>query len=148
MGPMEAWLVIRGLRTLELRARASMENGTKVAAYLEDHPKVRKVYHTSLASHPQADIIARQQGGHTGLLSLELDTDSMEDVFKFVNSLKIFAKGCSWGGHESLAILPLYDEPDEVVNLRKLDRKLVRLYCGLEGADNLIADLEQALLNL
>lgn len=148
LGPMEAWLVIRGLRTLELRAKASMETGVKVAAYLEKHPKVRKVYHTSLASHPAAEIIARQQTGHTGLLSLELDTDSIEDVFKFVNNLKLFAKGCSWGGHESLAILPLYDEPDEVVERRGLDRKLVRLYCGLEGADNLIADLEQALINL
>lgn len=148
LGPMEAWLVIRGLRTLELRARASMETGNKVAAYLEKHPKVRKVNHTSLASHPQAEIIARQQKGHTGLLSLELDTDDVQDVLKFVNSLKLFAKGCSWGGHESLAILPLYDEPDEVLETKRLDRKLVRLYCGLEGADNLIADLEQALINL
>ena len=148
LGPMEAWLVIRGLRTLELRARASMETGNKVAAYLEKHPKVRKVNHTSLASHPQAEIIARQQKGHTGLLSLELDTDDVQDVLKFVNSLKLFAKGCSWGGHESLAILPLYDEPDEVLETKRLDRKLVRLYCGLEGADNLIADLEQALVNL
>ena len=145
LGPMEAWLVIRGLRTLDLRVRASMETGAKVAAYLENHPKVRKVNHTSLASHPQAEIIARQQTGHTGLLSLELDTDSMDDVMKFVNNLKLFAKGCSWGGHESLAIIPLWDEPDDIVELRGLDRKLVRLYCGLEGADNLIADLEQAL---
>lgn len=148
LGPMEAWLVIRGLRTLDLRARASMETGVRVAAYLEKHPKVRKVNHTSLASHPQAEIIARQQTGHTGLLSLELDTDSMEDVFKFVNNLKLFAKGCSWGGHESLAIVPLYDEPDDIVEIRRADRKLVRLYCGLEGADNLIADLEQALSKL
>lgn len=148
LGPMEAWLVIRGLRTLELRAKASMETGNKVAAYLENHPKVKKVYHTSLASHPQADIIAKQQTGHTGLLSLELKVNSMEEVFRFVNSLKIFAKGCSWGGHESLVIVPLCDEPDDIVELRQTDRKLIRLYCGLEGADNLIADLEQALINL
>lgn len=148
LGPMEAWLVIRGLRTLELRAQRSMETGVAVAHYLENHPKVRKVYHTSLASHPQAELIARQQKGHVGLLSLELDTDSVEKVIKFVNSLKLFAKGCSWGGHESLAITPLLDEPQEVLELYDADKKLVRLYCGLEGSENLIADLEQALINL
>lgn len=148
LGPMEAWLVIRGLRTLDIRARASMETGMKVAAYLEAHPRVRRVYHTSLKSHPQADIIARQQKGHTGLLSLELDTDSMEDAARFVNALKLFAKGCSWGGHESLAIIPLWDEPEDIVELRGADRKLIRLYCGLEGADNLIADIAEALEKL
>ena len=145
MGPMEAWLTIRGLRTLEVRMQRAQETGMAVARYLEEHPKVKRVYYTGLASHPQADIIARQQKGHSSLLSFELDTDRMEEVVRFADCLKLFGKGCSWGGHESLVILPLYKEPEQALELIGTDRKLIRIYCGLEGSGNLIADLEQSL---
>lgn len=148
MGPMEAWLTIRGLRTLEVRMGRAMETGMAAAQYLENHPKVKRVYYTGLSSHPQADIIARQQKGHSSLLSFELETDSMEAAAGFANRLKLFGKGCSWGGHESLVILPLYKEPEEALELIGTDRKLIRIYCGLEGSDNLIADLEQSLKQL
>ncbi len=148
MGPMEAWLTIRGLRTLEVRMQRFCETGLAVAEYLENHRKVKRVYYTGLSSHPQADIIARQQKGHSSLLSFELDTDSMEDVVRFANRLRLFGKGCSWGGHESLVILPLYKEPEEALELIGADRKLIRIYCGLEGSAHLIADLEQSLKQL
>lgn len=148
MGPMEAWLTIRGLRTLEVRMQRACETGRAVAEYLEGHEKVKRVYYTGLSSHPRADIIARQQKGHSSLLSFELDTDRMEDAVRFANRLRLFGKGCSWGGHESLVILPLYKEPEEALELIRADRKLIRIYCGLEGSANLIADLEQSLKQL
>lgn len=148
MGPMEAWLTIRGLRTLEVRVQRLQETGMEVANFLEKHDKVKRVYYTGLASHPQKEIIDRQQTGHTSLMSFELDTDSLEDTIAFTNRLKVFSKGCSWGGHESLVIMPLYKEPEEALELIGGSRGLIRIYCGLEGSANLIADLEQALKQL
>lgn len=149
LGPMEAWLVMRGMRTLDARLSRHQETAMKVAQFLEDHPKVKKVNYTGLASHPQHDLIAKQQTGHSGLMSLELNA-SPEDAVKFINNLRLFGKGCSWGGFESLALTPLYKCDDE--ELRFLDmtesRGLIRLHCGLEGAENLIEDLSQALEKL
>lgn len=145
MGPMEAWLAIRGLRTLETRVNTLQKTGMAVAEFLEQHEKVSRVYYTGLKSHPQADIIARQQKGHTSLMSFELVDDNPETSVRLANSLKLFLKGCSWGGHESLVIIPLLRESDEAVRLTSGKRGLIRIYCGLEGSDNLIADLEQGL---
>lgn len=145
LGPMEAWLVIRGLRTLDVRMHEFEKTGMAVAKYLAGHKKVRKVYYTGLDDHPQKDIIDKQQMGHSSLMGVELDTDDINKVIAFIDHLKLFGKGCSWGGFESLAILPLYKETDEYIDLIGQNKKLVRLYCGLEGSENLIADLEQAL---
>ena len=145
MGPMEAWLTIRGLRTLEVRMRRFDRTGREVAAYLAQHPKVKKVYHTSLASHPQADLIAKQQSGHGSLMSFELKSDDPEKTVVFANSLKVITRGCSWGGHESLVLLPLLKEPQEVLDVIGMGRGLIRIYCGLEGSGILIEDLAQAL---
>lgn len=146
MGPMEAWLAIRGMRTLAVRLKQHQETAMAVANYLEAHPKVRRVYYTGLRSHPQAEIIARQQTGHTGLLSFEMNA-SPEDAVKLINNLQLFGKGCSWGGFESLALTPLYHSDEEELSLLQLTdgRGLIRLHCGLEGTENLLADLEQAL---
>lgn len=147
IGPMEGWLLIRSMRTLAVRLRQHQETAMEVARFLEAHPKVKRVYYTGLASHPQADIIARQQTGHTGLLSMELDA-APEKATKFINALELFGIGVSWGGFESLALAPLYtasDEELEFLKLPKSGRGLVRLHCGLEGTDNIICDLSQAL---
>lgn len=143
MGPMEAWLAIRGLRTLPVRIQEHQKIGMEVAGWLEKNPKVKKVYYTGLSSHPQADLIKKQQKGHTSLMSIELDTDP-EEAIKFINRLHLFGKGCSWGGFESLAIMPLYKAEQEELDFLQADRGLIRLYCGLEGSDNLIEDLERA----
>lgn len=143
MGPMEAWLAIRGLRTLPVRIQEHQRIGMEVAGWLEKNPKVKKVYYTGLSSHPQADLIKKQQKGHTSLMSIELDADP-EEAVKFINRLHLFGKGCSWGGFESLAIMPLYKAEQEELDFLQADRGLIRLYCGLEGSDNLIEDLERA----
>lgn len=145
LGPMEGWLVIRGLRTLDARLKAHQQTSLKVASFLENHPKVEQVYYTGLPSHPQAALISRQMRGHTGLMSFTLKRPP-EDAARFINKLRLFGKGCSWGGFESLALCPLYRASDEEMAFLGLhDRGLVRLHCGLEGESNLLEDLSQAL---
>lgn len=144
LGPMEAWLAIRGLRTLDVRMQRHYETGLKVAKYLEKHPKVKRVFYTGLESHPQYELARSQQSGECGLLSIELE-GSVENVETFVDNLQLFEKGCSWGGFESLAIAFTYNWSEEELKFHELTRNIVRLHCGLEGAENLIADLEQAL---
>lgn len=147
LGPMEAWLAIRGLRTMHLRVEQHQQTAMTVAEYLEHHPLVERVYYTGLKSHPQAELIRKQQTGHTGLLSFVLKSEPQKAI-DVVNKLNIFEIGCSWGGFESLALCPLihYSEEElEFLNLDGHDRGLIRIHCGLEGADVLIEDLEQAL---
>jgi cystathionine beta-lyase/cystathionine gamma-synthase len=145
LGPMEGWLVLRGLRTLDARLKVHQATAMKAASFLENHPKVKKVYYTGLPSHPQAELIIRQMRGHTGLMSLELKGPS-EDAVRFINALSLFGKGCSWGGFESLALCPLYRASDEEMAFLGLhNRGLIRLHCGLEGENNLVDDLSQAL---
>ena len=145
IGPMEAWLLIRSMRTLAVRMREHQETSMEIARFLEGHPKVKRVYYTGLESHPQAEIIAKQQTGHTGLMSVLLKAPP-EAAVAFINELKLFGIGVSWGGHESLAIAPLFCATTEELEFLSLPegRGLVRLYCGLEGAGNLIRDLERA----
>jgi cystathionine beta-lyase len=146
MGPMEAWLVMRGMRTLDARLQQHQKTAMEAAEFLDKHPKVKKVYYTGLKSHPQHEIIRRQQTGHSGLMSIELNA-SPEEAVKFINNLHLFGKGCSWGGYESLALCPLYNCNEEELEFLNLvdSRGLIRLHFGLEGSDNLISDLAQAL---
>jgi cystathionine gamma-lyase len=143
MGPMEAWLVLRGLRTLSVRVKAHEEVAMEVAKYLENHPKVEKVYYTGLPSHPQYDLACKQQKGNTGLLTFEIK-GSAEDAKKVVNSLKIFKIGVSWGGFESLVCMPHLRLDEETCQWLGGAQNLIRIHCGLEGVEALIADLEQA----
>jgi cystathionine beta-lyase/cystathionine gamma-synthase len=144
LGPMEGWLAIRGLRSMPARLAMHQESAMKVARFLEDHPRVKAVHYTGLASHPQVDLIKKQMRGHTGLMSFEID-GTPEMAVKMINALKLFGKGCSWGGYESLALCPLYGVSEEAAWVSGVSRGLIRIHCGLEGADNLIADLAQAL---
>ena len=147
MGPMEAWLVLRGLRTLSVRVKAHEETAMKVATYLENHPKVDKVYYPGLKSHPQYDLARKQQKGNTGLMTFEIK-GSMEDAKKVVNSLKVFKIGVSWGGFESLACMPHTRCDERACDWLGGAQHLIRIHCGLEGTEALIADLEQALANI
>ena len=147
MGPMEAWLVLRGLRTLSVRVKAHEETAMQVATYLENHPKVDKVYYPGLKSHPQYDLARKQQKGNTGLMTFEIK-GSMEDAKKVVNSLKVFKIGVSWGGFESLACMPHTRCDAQACDWLGGAQHLIRIHCGLEGAEALIADLEQALANI
>jgi cystathionine gamma-lyase len=144
MGPMEAWLLMRGLRTLELRMKAHQETAMQVAKMLAAHPKVKKVYYPGLPDHPQAELIKRQQTGSSGLMSFEVK-GTVEDAQRVVDSLKVFEIGPSWGGFESLVVMPLAHHSEEYAEWYGADRGLIRIHCGLEGAEILMADLEQAL---
>ena len=144
IGPMEAWLIIRGLRTLSVRVKAHEEVAMKVATYLENHPKVAKVYYTGLKSHPQYDLVQKQQKGSTGLMTFEIK-GSTEDAKKVVNSLRVFKIGVSWGGFESLACMPHMRCDEQTCRWLGGGQNLIRIHCGLEGVDALIADLAQAL---
>jgi cystathionine gamma-lyase len=97
LGPMEGWLVLRGMRSLEARLRCHQENAMKVATWLESQPQVARVLYTGLDSHPQRELIQRQMRGHTGLMSLVLDRPP-EAAVRFINKLKLFGKGCSRAG--------------------------------------------------
>ena len=147
IGPMEAWLVLRGLRTLSVRVKAHEEIAMKVATYLENHPKVDKVYYTGLKSHPQYELAQKQQRGNTCLITFEVK-GSTEDAKKVINSLKIFKIGVSWGGFESLACMPHMKQTEEMCEWLGGRQNLIRIHCGLEGVDALIADLEQALASI
>ena len=144
IGPMEAWLVLRGLRTLSVRVKAHEEIAMKIAQYLEKHPKIDKVYYTGLESHPQYALAQKQQRGNTGLITFEIK-GSAEDAKKVINSFKIFKIGVSWGGFESLACMPHLRQTEQMCQWLGGKQNLIRVHCGLEGVDALIADLEQAL---
>ena len=147
MGPMEAWLVLRGLRTLSVRVKAHEETAMQVAEFLEKHPKVDKVYYTGLKSHPQYNLVQKQQKGSTGLMTFEIK-GTAEDAKKVVNSLKVFKIGVSWGGFESLACMPHLRCDEQACQWLGAGQHLIRIHCGLEGTDALIADLEQALAKI
>ncbi len=147
VGPMEAWLMIRGLRTMEVRLVQHEATAMKVAEFLEQHPKVRKVYYPGLPSHPQYELMKKQQRGNSGLLSFEIDGIA-EQAAKMAESLKIFKIGVSWGGFESLVFLPHMRLDEETCTRLGGGKNIVRIHCGLEGTDALISDLESALAEI
>lgn len=147
LGPQEAWLMIRGLRTMRVRIEEHQRTAMQVATFLENHPKVVKVNYTGLDSHPQKELIQKQQTGSTGLLSFEIDGD-LEATRTVVESLKIFKIGVSWGGFESLVFPPHFRVDPEACKVLGGPQTIIRIHCGLEGADALISDLESALAQI
>lgn len=144
LGPMEAWLVLRGLRTLDVRLERHQQTGTRVAEYLDKHPRVKKVYYPKLESFEQHDLYLKQQRGCCGLMSFELD-GTTEQAKQLVNSLELFKIGVSWGGFESLACMPMLHQVPELRENQGAQPGLIRIHCGLEGADNLLEDLDRNL---
>jgi len=144
MSPMNAWLILRGLRTLPIRLQKSHENGMAVANYLGSHPKVKKVNYPFHPSFPQFSLAASQMKGAGGLLSFELDTEDLAIVDKFCNSLKYFLLACSWGSYESLCFPSAALITSSNYQKNSFKPGLIRIYCGLESSDQLILDLENA----
>jgi cystathionine beta-lyase len=142
IGPFEAWLLVRGLRTLPIRMPVHQASATVVARFLATHPRVRAVHYPALESYPQYDLGRAQMSGTSGLLSFELDAD-VNGVRAFTNALRMFAIGVSWGGYESLVM------PIAVTDVESGDHGhpggLVRLSIGLEEPAVLVDDLTQAL---
>lgn len=142
--PHQAWLLLRGLRTMPIRLKQHAENALKAAKYLEHHEKIEKVYYPGLASHPQKELIDKQLHGFNGLISI-VPKGTAEEVTRFMDGLRYFMKGCSWGGFESLVCGITVGKEDAYCEMVDCPRNLVRLHIGLENAEMLIADLEQAL---
>ncbi len=148
LSPHEAGLVIRGLRTLDIRMKRSHESTVKIVSYLENHPKVREVLYPFSPSFPQYELAKKQMTGAGGLFSLYLKTDHISKVEAFFNRLERFLLAVSWGGHESL-ILPcaaFYNIPGK--GKPDIPWDFVRFYIGLEDPDWLIEDLERGLSEL
>jgi len=138
--PFQAWLLNRSLRTLPLRMGRHEATGNEVAAWLETREEVEVVNHVSLPSYPQRDLYLKMMTGSAGLFSFQTRVQDGARVKRFVDSLKIFQRGVSWGGHESLAICL----PVKPMGYEK-QTWIVRLSCGLEDPADLIADLDQAM---
>jgi len=144
-GPLDCWLVLRGLKTLAVRMRQHCENAGRIAAWLEAHPAVERVRYPGLASHPDRELARRQMDDFGGMISFEL-SGSEEDARRVVEATEIWQLGESLGGVESLIELPA---PMTHATLAgspfAIPGNLIRLSVGIESADDLIADLEQAL---
>jgi cystathionine beta-lyase/cystathionine gamma-synthase len=145
ISPQNAWLLLRSLRTLPLRLEASNKTTAKVVEYLHQHPKVERVIYPMHHSFPQINLAKKQMTGAGGLFSIILRAENFSDIDRFTNQLKRFLIACSWGGHESL-VMPACGLVNTAEELHpSLPWNLVRFYIGLEDAEVLIADLEQAL---
>jgi len=145
LSPNDAWLFMRGLRTLEIRLERISKSTKKVISFLEAHEKVEKVIYPFSPNNAQLDLAKKQMTGMGGLFSFLLKTNDVEEIEAFCNRMRLFNIAVSWGGYESL-ILPVcatvYTEKQKSTDL---PINLIRLYVGLENPDDLIADLQQSL---
>ncbi len=148
MGPDDAYLITRGLRTLDVRLDKHSDNAKKVAAFLSRNKKIELLYPYKKNSL-NFRMWRKYYSGASGLMGLKIKAKSIISVRRFVNSLKLFGYGYSWGGFESLALHQEYRETGKrkYMNLAK-DEHLVRLHIGLEDSRDLIADIKQALRHL
>jgi cystathionine beta-lyase/cystathionine gamma-synthase len=146
-GPFDAWLVLRGLKTLHVRMERHNANGQRVAEFLAARLGPERVYYPGLPTHPQHELAARQMHGFTGMVSV--DVGSLEQATRLVQATRLFSLAESLGGVESLvghpAIMTHASVPKEMRERMGVTDGLVRFSVGIEDADDLIADLEQAL---
>ncbi len=147
LSPHDAWLLLRGLRTLPVRMERIAASTRVVVDYLEQHPKVEQVLFPFLKSHPQYELAHRQMRNNSGQFSIILKTQEIEKVDLFCDSLQHFLMAASWGGHESL-IYPVAASYTSGNYKSSLPFNLIRFYIGLEEPDYLIRDLEQAFAKL
>ena len=150
LAPHDAWLAIRGLRTLPIRMQRIAATAADVIAFLEAHPRVRKVYAPQASTDPQRALGERQLRAASGLMTIELDTDDVAAVERFCDRLERFLMTVSWGGYESLAfpVCAVFPAGAPIRPPHGLSLNLVRLSIGLEEPDGLIADLDRALATL
>ncbi|WP_407523987.1 cystathionine gamma-synthase [Lacibacter sp. MH-610] len=148
-GPMDCFLVLRGIKTLAVRMRAHCENGEKIANWLKSHPKVGKVYWPGFTDHPGYAVAKAQMRGFGGMISFVLKDDSVEEAKRVLSSTKVFSLAESLGGVESLinhpASMTHASIPREERIKNGLSDSLIRLSVGIEDADDLIEDLKQAI---
>jgi cysteine-S-conjugate beta-lyase len=146
----EAYLIIRGLRTLDTRLKQHYENTKKVISFLKNQKKIKEILYPHIQSSKNYKLWKKYYAGATGLLSIVIKSKNKSSVIKFVNSLELFGIGYSWGGFESLAILQELRKETEYTKGRQhyrfnKDEHIVRLHIGLEDPNDLIADLKKSL---
>lgn len=148
-GPMDCFLVLRGIKTLHVRMQRHCENGERVAHWLRAHPAVAKVYWPGFTDHPNHAIAAAQMRGFGGMISFELQNDSVEEARRVLSSTRLFSLAESLGGVESLinhpASMTHASIPREERLKNGLSDSLIRLSVGIEDAEDLIEDLQKAI---
>jgi len=146
--PFDAWLILRGIKTLAVRMRQHEENARAVAGFLAEHPRVERVYYPGLVSHPDHELAKRQMSGFGGMVSFQ-PKGSYADIAQIVRRFKVFALAESLGGVESLVCHPASmthgSIPKDIRESRGLTDTLLRLSVGIEDKEDLMRDLEQAL---
>lgn len=147
-GPMDAWLVLRGIKTLSVRMKEHFANALEVARFLETHARVNRVIYPWLKSHPQCELAKKQMSGMSGMISFEIK-GGLEDAKRFLEKVRLFALAESLGGVESLiehpAIMTHAYVPQEIRLKRGITDTLIRLSVGIEDPGDLIDDLAAAL---
>lgn len=148
-GPMDSFLTLRGIKTLHVRMQRHCENGELIAKYLENHPKIDKVYWPGFEYHPNHEVAKKQMSGFGGMISFVPKVGSYESAIKIVENLQIFTLAESLGGVESLVGHPASMShgsiPKEEREKNGVVDALIRLSVGIEDVEDLIADLDQAL---
>lgn len=148
-GPMDSFLVLRGIKTLHIRMERHCYNGRKVAEFLKTHPKIDKLYWPGFPDSPNHEIAKKQMHDFGGMISFSLKGNKQEEAFKIASSMKVFSLAESLGGVESLinhpATMTHASIPKEERDKAGVVESLLRLSVGIENIDDLIADLKQAL---
>ncbi len=148
-GPMDSFLVLRGIKTLHLRMERHCYNGCKVAEFLKTHPKVDKIYWPGFTDHPGHELAKKQMRDFGGMISITLKGNKQEEAFKIASSMKVFSLAESLGGVESLinhpATMTHASIPKEERDKAGVVESMLRLSVGVEDIDDLLADLKQAL---
>jgi cystathionine beta-lyase/cystathionine gamma-synthase len=146
-GPMECWLCLRSIKTLSVRMKQHAENAMAIAEFCKKHPAISAIHYPGLISHPQHALAKKQMTGFGGMISIELG--SLERAKKFTTSVKLFTLAESLGGVESLVCHPVSmthgSIPKEQREKLGITDGLVRLSCGIEDKEDLMADIAQAL---
>jgi len=148
MDPHAAWMLIRGLKTLAVRVARQNENALRVAEFLEQHAKVKRVHYPFLKSHPQHAIAREQMQGGGGMVTFEVDGTG-EDARCVSEAMHLFTLATSLGGVESLVSIPVLTSHAMISAEQRAEmgvtEQMVRLSVGIESVEDLIADLERAL---
>jgi len=145
ISPFNAWLILRGLRTLPMRLERITNTTKKVLTYLKQHPKIERVIFPFDENFPQLELAHRQMTGACGLVTVVLKADTYDQIEKFTYTLKHFLVAVSWGGHESLILPQAAGIGRQAFDSTIEQHRMARIYFGLEEPDYLIKDLEQAL---
>ena len=145
ISPFNAWLMIRGLRTLELRLDKSSDNAHKLIDFLENHPEVEKIIYPHHPSHPQYELAKKQMKNSSGLFSVFFKTSDINRIKNICENLEYFKLAVSWGGYESLVFPAITTYDPSIEKNPHLPVNMIRVYTGLENPDLLIEDFERAL---